>query len=84
MALLGLVYWQHTGARAVPGLIENLQSEDRQAQHALHEAVVLHRDPGLRRENGRRMRSSSGGSPLSDHEPKASEVCAEVIRTNMQ
>jgi len=32
IALLGLVYWQHTGARAVPGLIEDLQSEDRQAQ----------------------------------------------------
>jgi len=38
MALLGLVYWQHTGARAVPRLIEDLQSEDRQAQQlaALH------------------------------------------------
>lgn len=32
IALLGFVYWQHTGARAVPGLIEDLQSEDRQAQ----------------------------------------------------
>lgn len=32
MALLGLVYWQHTGIRAVPGLIEDLQSQDRQAQ----------------------------------------------------
>jgi HEAT repeat protein len=38
MALLGLVYWQHTGARAVPGLMEDLRSEDRQAQQlaALH------------------------------------------------
>ena len=32
MALLGVVYWQHTGARAVPGLIEALQSNDLQAQ----------------------------------------------------
>lgn len=32
MALLGAVYWQHTGARAVPGLIEALQSNDLQAQ----------------------------------------------------
>ena len=32
MALLGLVYWQHTGERAVPGLIEALQSNDLQAQ----------------------------------------------------
>lgn len=38
IALLGLVYWQHTGERAVPGLMEDLQSEDRQAQQlaALH------------------------------------------------
>ena len=38
IALLGLVYWQHTGARAVPGLIEDLQSDDVQAQAlaALH------------------------------------------------
>ena len=32
MALLGVVYWQHTGARAVPGLIDALQSHDLQAQ----------------------------------------------------
>jgi HEAT repeat protein len=32
IALLGFIYFQHTGARAVPGLIEDLQSEDRQAQ----------------------------------------------------
>lgn len=38
IALLGLVYWLHTGARAVPGLIEDLQSDDVQAQAlaALH------------------------------------------------
>jgi HEAT repeat protein len=32
LALLGLVYWQHTGARAVPGLIDALQSGDLQTQ----------------------------------------------------
>ncbi|MBM4127795.1 MAG: HEAT repeat domain-containing protein [Nitrospira sp.] len=32
IALLGIVYWQHTGARAVPGLIEELQGTDAQAQ----------------------------------------------------
>jgi len=32
IALLGIVYWQHTGPRAVPGLIENLQGTDVQAQ----------------------------------------------------
>lgn len=32
VALLGLVYWLNTGARAVPGLIEDLQSDDAQAQ----------------------------------------------------
>jgi len=32
MVLLGFIYWQHTGARAVPGLIEALQSNDVQAQ----------------------------------------------------
>lgn len=32
IALLGLVYWLNTGARAVPGLIEDLQSGDLQAQ----------------------------------------------------
>jgi HEAT repeat protein len=32
LALLGLVYWQQTGVRAVPGLIEALQSEDLQTQ----------------------------------------------------
>lgn len=32
MALLAVVYWQHTGARAVPGLIAALQSDDLQAQ----------------------------------------------------
>jgi HEAT repeat protein len=32
IALLGVVYWQHTGTRAVPRLIEALQSSDLQAQ----------------------------------------------------
>lgn len=32
VALLGLVYWVNTGARAVPGLTEALQSGDLQAQ----------------------------------------------------
>ena len=32
IALLGLVYWLNTGARAVPGLIEDLQNGDLQAQ----------------------------------------------------
>lgn len=32
IALMGFGYWQHTGARAVPGLIEDLRSEDQQAQ----------------------------------------------------
>lgn len=32
IALLGIVYWQHTGPRAVPGLIEDLQGTDVQAQ----------------------------------------------------
>jgi hypothetical protein len=32
IALLGLVYWLNTGARAVPGLIDDLQSGDLQAQ----------------------------------------------------
>src|SRR5262249_26578557 len=32
MALLGVIYWQHTGARAVPELIQVLQSNDLQAQ----------------------------------------------------
>ena len=32
ISLLGLVYWLNTGARAVPGLIEDLQSGDLQAQ----------------------------------------------------
>lgn len=32
IALLGIVYWQHTGPRAVPGLIEDLQGTDIQAQ----------------------------------------------------
>jgi HEAT repeat protein len=32
VALLGAVYWQHTGERAVPGLMEALQSNDLQAQ----------------------------------------------------
>jgi len=32
IALLGIVYWQHTGPRAVPGLIEDLQGSDVQAQ----------------------------------------------------
>ncbi len=32
IALLGLVYWMNTGARAVPGLLEDLQSGDLQAQ----------------------------------------------------
>jgi HEAT repeat protein len=32
IVLLGLIYWLHTGVRAVPGLIEDLQSQDRQAQ----------------------------------------------------
>ncbi len=32
IALLGFVYWQHTGARAVPGLIDDLQGTDVQAQ----------------------------------------------------
>ena len=31
-ALLALVYWQHTGVRAVPELIEDLRSEDAQRQ----------------------------------------------------
>src|SRR5688500_18743410 len=30
MAVLGLVYWQHTGERAVPELIEALQGRDLQ------------------------------------------------------
>jgi HEAT repeat protein len=32
MVLMGLAYWLHTGTRAVPGLIEDLQSQDLQAQ----------------------------------------------------
>jgi HEAT repeat protein len=32
IALLGIIYWQHTGARAVPELIQALQSDDFQAQ----------------------------------------------------
>ncbi|MDH4186010.1 MAG: HEAT repeat domain-containing protein [Nitrospira sp.] len=38
IALMGLVYWLNTGARAVPGLIEDLRSDDAQAQAlaALH------------------------------------------------
>lgn len=32
IALLGIIYWQNTGARAVPGLIQDLQSDDQQAQ----------------------------------------------------
>jgi|CXWL01.1.fsa_nt_gi HEAT repeat protein len=32
IALLGLAYWVNTGARAVPGLIDDLQSGDLQAQ----------------------------------------------------
>lgn len=32
IVLLGFVYWQHTGARAVPGLIDDLQGTDVQAQ----------------------------------------------------
>ena len=32
IALLGIIYWQHTGARAVPELIQALQSDDLQAQ----------------------------------------------------
>lgn len=32
IALLGLVYWTNTGVRAVPGLIDDLQSDDTQAQ----------------------------------------------------
>jgi HEAT repeat protein len=32
IAFLGIIYWQHTGARAVPGLIEELQGTDTQAQ----------------------------------------------------
>ncbi len=32
LALLGFVYWQHTGVRAVPGLIDALQSGDLQTQ----------------------------------------------------
>lgn len=32
IALLGLAYWLNTGARAVPWLIEDLQSDDLQAQ----------------------------------------------------
>lgn len=32
IALLGFVYWQHAGASAVPGLIEELQGTDTQAQ----------------------------------------------------
>jgi HEAT repeat protein len=44
IVLLGSIYWQHTGARAVPGLIEDLQSDDRQAQ----ELAALHlKDIGL-------------------------------------
>jgi len=31
IALLGLVYWLNTAARAVPGLIEDLQRGDLQA-----------------------------------------------------
>jgi hypothetical protein len=27
MAILGTVYWQHTGARAVPGLAKMLRAE---------------------------------------------------------
>lgn len=32
VAFLGLVYWLHTGARAVPRLLEDLQGKDLQAQ----------------------------------------------------
>lgn len=32
IALLGLIYWQHTGPRAVPGLIEQLKDEDTTAR----------------------------------------------------
>ncbi|MEO6545113.1 MAG: hypothetical protein ABIP05_13845, partial [Nitrospiraceae bacterium] len=32
IALLGLTYWLNTGARAVPGLIDDLQNGDLQAQ----------------------------------------------------
>lgn len=32
LALLGFIYWLHTGSRAVPGLIRDLQSQDLQAQ----------------------------------------------------
>ncbi len=39
IALLGVVYWQHTGERAVPGLIEDLQSSDVQRQVLAAEAL---------------------------------------------
>lgn len=32
VALPGLTYWQHIGARAVPGLMEMLRADDVQAQ----------------------------------------------------
>lgn len=32
VALLGLVYWLNTGARAAPGLVEMLRADDMQAQ----------------------------------------------------
>ncbi|HEU4503792.1 MAG TPA: hypothetical protein VFR79_03125, partial [Nitrospira sp.] len=32
MAVLGIVYWQHTGVRAVPALIDALEGNDLQAQ----------------------------------------------------
>jgi len=38
IALLGIVYWQHTGPRAVPGLIEDLQGTDVQA----HPLAAMH------------------------------------------
>jgi HEAT repeat protein len=39
IALLGLIYWQHTGARAVPGLLDDLQSGDVQRQVLAAEAL---------------------------------------------
>lgn len=39
IAILGVVYWLHTGARAVPRLIDDLQSEDLQAQRLAAEGL---------------------------------------------
>ena len=39
IALLAIVYWQHTGERAVPALIEALESTDLQAQMLAAQSV---------------------------------------------